>query len=390
MDGAYKDTLLQKKAGRRRAWAKALERFDLAWQSLEARLCSAVLITEVASLTLWIALKGLSTDYAPGGNAAGLLCRSLISAAVLGGVAHLVTRSRGGKMHRRAVASAFTLGLFVAGHLWAHAGVLWASNLLNDLQNASVLMLVGGLRGLATRLTLWVALLGASLATSRGKHIHVDVLIRNVPPKLRVPTAVLGSVVAAVVCAVAAFGFVDYIGIAAFRISAARPCPAEANRACETTAGEKLVAMRKAMGSDLFLLGRQASLDLRSLPRAIAGVPYDAWMTSTEWNAWLDGAGWDAHFDRNAVDALHMDPSAPAATRMPQVTVPGTGEDARGLLTRDMSLVFPFGLAVIALKFLLRAALLNSGQVRVDPEAVLDHDAPAHTRERDDAAAVAT
>ena len=117
MDGAHNDTLLHKKAGARGSWAETLGRFDLAWQRLEARLCTAVLITEVASLTLWIALRGLSTDYAPGGNAAGLLCRSLISAAVLGGAAHLVTRSRGGKVHQRAVASAFTFSLFVAGHL---------------------------------------------------------------------------------------------------------------------------------------------------------------------------------------------------------------------------------------------------------------------------------
>ncbi len=389
MAGAHKDTLLHKKAEARQSWAEALGRFDLAWQGLEARLCTAVLITEVASLTLWIALRGLSTDYAAGANAAGLLCRSLISAAVLGGSAHLVTRSRGGKVHRRAVASAFTLGLLVAGHLWVHAGVRWASNLLNELQNASVLMLVGGLRGLVTRLTLWLALLGASLATSRGKHIHVDVLVRHVPAKLRVPTAVMGSVAAAVVCAVAAFGFVDYIGIAAFRISATQPCPAEPSRACETPAGEKLGAMRKAMGSDLFVLGRQASLDLRSLPRVVAGVPYDAWMTAAEWNAWLDGADWNSHFDKSALDAVHMDPAAPAAKRMPQVTVPGAG-DARGLLTRDMSLVFPFGLAVIAVKFLLRAALLISGRARVEPEAVLDDDARVHTRERDDAATVAT
>ncbi len=202
-------------------WAAPLERFDVAWQALEARLCATVLIVEVASLTLWITLRGLSTDYAPGGNAGGLLCRSLLSAALLGGVTHLATRHRGETIHRRAVATAFTLGLFVVGRLWAHVGVLWASNLLNCLQNASVLMLVGGLRGLATRLTLWVALLGASLATSRGKHIHVDVLIRYVPVKLRVPTALVGSLAAAVGPAPSrSSGFVDYIGIAAFRVGA--------------------------------------------------------------------------------------------------------------------------------------------------------------------------
>jgi TRAP-type C4-dicarboxylate transport system permease small subunit len=368
-------------------WAAPLERFDVAWQALEARLCAAVLIVEVASLTLWITLRGLSTDYIPGGNAGGLLCRSLLSAALFGGVTHLATRHRGETIHRRAVATAFTLGLFVVGRLWAHVGVLWASNLLNCLQNASVLMLVGGLRGLATRLTLWVALLGASLATSRGKHIHVDVLIRYVPVKLRVPTAIVGSLAAAVVCAVAVFGFVDYIGIAAFRVSAMQPCPGDSTKACDTPTGEKLAAIGKEMSSDLFLLGRQASLDLRSVPRVLVGTPYDKWMTAAEWNSWLDGADWTAHFDKSAIAALHMDPSAPDATRMPQITVPGTGEDARGLLIRELNFVFPFGLAIIALKFLLRIVLIISGHVRVDPEAELDDEALTKSHERDDEAA---
>jgi hypothetical protein len=369
------------------AWGEPLERFDNAWQALEARLCAAVLIVEVVSLTLWIILRGLSTDYTPGGNASGLLCRSLLSGAVLGAGTHFATRGRGEKIHRRAVTTAVTLGLLVVGRFWAHTGLLWASNLLNCLQNASVLMLVGGLRGLATRLTLWVALLGASLATSRGKHIHVDVLIRYVPVKLRVPTAIVGSLAAAVVCVFAVFGFVDYIGIAAFRVSAMQPCPGEPTKSCDTPTGEKLAAITKEVSSDLFLLGRQASLDLRSLPRVITGTPYDKWMRADEWNAWLDGADWTAHFDKAAVDALHMDPSAPAATRMPQITVPGTGEDARGLLIRELNFVFPFGLAVVALKFFLRILLVISGHVRVDPEAELDDEALVHSHERDDEAA---
>jgi len=369
------------------AWGARLERLDIAWQDLEARLCAVVLLVEVGSLTLWITLRGLSTDFVPGGNAAGLLCRSLLSAAVLGAAAHFATRGRGEKMHRRAVTVAFTFGLLVAGRLWAHAGVAWASNLLNCLQNASVLMLVGGLRGLATRLTLWVALLGASLATSRGKHIHVDVLIRYVPARLRIPTAALGAAAAALVCCVAVFGFVDYIGIAAFRVPAMQPCPGDAGKACDTPTGVKLAAIGKEVGSDFFLLGRQASLDLRSVPRAIIGVPYDKWMKTAEWNEWLDGADWKAHFDKSAVDALHMDPSAPDATRMPQITVPGTGEDARGLLIRELNFVFPFGLAAVTLKFLLRILLIVSGHVRVDPEAELDDEALVNSHGRDDEAA---
>lgn len=367
-------------------WAAPLVRLDEGWQSLEARLCAWVLIFEVSSLTLWIALKGLSTDYT-GGNAAGLLTRQLISMAVLGGGAHLAFRERGGKTHRNAVLAGILLGFLIVGRLWAHVGVTYGSNLLNCLQNASILMLFGGLRGVATRLTLWLALLGASLATSRGKHIHVDVLIRYVPKKLQAPTSVIGWFAAAIVSFVAMLGFVDYICIAEFRVPAMQDCPGEVGKTCDTPTGAKLSMMAHEISADFFLLGRQASLDLKSLPRVLTGTPYDKWMTAPEWNAWLDGADWTAHFDKAAIDALHMDPSDTNATRMPQVVVPGTGEEARGLLIRDANLVFPFGLAIIALKFLLRIVLVLTGHIHVDPEAELDDPELKASHERDDQAA---
>ena len=75
-----------------------------------------------------------------------------------------------------------------------------------------------------------------------------------------------------------------------------------------------------------------------------------------------------------------MDPSQPDATRMPQVPVPGTGEEARGLLVRELDFVFPFGLVVIALKFLLRILLILTGRVDVDPEAAHAEEDLAHAR----------
>jgi Tripartite ATP-independent periplasmic transporters, DctQ component len=349
------------------SWATPLSRFDDAWQRLEARLCAAVLVAEIGALTLWISLKGLSSDFAPGGNAAGLVYRSVVTAALLGGAAHLAARRRAPRVHSVAVALAMALGL-ASGRLWVHVAVGWSSNVLNWLQNASVLMLIGGLRGLATRLTLWLALLGASLATSRSKHINVDVLVRYLPKRLRLTAAIGGWLAAAAVCGVGVIGFADYISIAEYRISAVQPCPADPARLCDTGAGEKLKTLARAASSDFFLLGRQLSLDGRSLPRVLAGRPYDQWMSAIDWNAWLDGADWTAHFDKPAVDALHMDTSVPAAARMPQVAVPGTGEEARGLLIRELNFVFPFGLAVIALKFLLRALIGIADGPQVDLE----------------------
>ncbi len=344
---------------------EAIARLDGVWQKLEARLCAAVLVVEIASLTLWVALNGFAKDYAPGQNAGGLVFRGFVSAACLGCAAHLATRRRGERVHAIATCAAVFAGI-VGGGLWAHAGVHYASNFLNWLQNASALMLIGGLRGLATRLTLWLALLGASLATSSGRHIHVDVVLRFVPASLRKATAILGQLAAALVCVFAVAGFVDHIAIAEYRASAVHPCPVDPSRACETSVGERLATVREGVSVDLFLLGRQASLDVRSLPRVLAGRPYDKWMTATEWNTWLDGADWGAHFKKSAVDALRMNPSAPSATRSPQVSAPGTGEEASGLLVRDLDFVFPFGLAVIALKLLLRVVLLLRGRAEVD------------------------
>ncbi len=364
-----------------------LERVDAAWQRLEARLCAAVLVAEIASLTLWIALKGLSSDYVPGGNAAGLIFRAMVGATALGVAAHLGTRRRGQTVHRAATTAAVVVGLLLA-RAWAHTGVMWGSNALNWLQNASVLMLIGGLRGLATRFTLWVALLGASLATSRGKHIHVDVLIRYVPAKLQKPTALVGQIAAMVVCVFGAIGFMDYIAISIYRTDAVKPCAADASRMCETTVGEKISSVKEKAASDFFLLGRQASLDVRSIGHVLGGTPYDKWMTAPEWNAWLDGADWNAHFDKTAVDAVRMDPTNATAVRMPQVPVPGTGEEARGLLVRELDFVFPFGLAVIALKFLLRIVLILLGRIDVDPEAAHKEEDLSHAEERDHEAAV--
>jgi hypothetical protein len=367
-------------------WGKPLLRFDAAWQLLESRLCATVLTVEIAALALWVFLRGLASDYFPGENAAGLICRSLLTAGVLAALAHLATSKRGLTIHRAGVGAGLLVGL-LAGRLWAHTGVVWSSNLLNWLQNASVFMLIGGLRGLVTRLTFWIAFLGASLATSRAKHIHIDVLLRYVPSKLRVPTAIIGWLGAAVVCLVAFCGFVDYIAIAQYQATATVPCPVDTNAVCDAPVSDKLGVVAKETAADFFLVGRQASLDLRSFPRVLVGTSYETWMSASEWNAWIDGADWTSHYDKTAVDAQKIDASDPSATHVPAVEVPGRGGEARGLLVRELDLIFPFGLLMIALKFLLRIAILLSGNIRLDAASELDEDALVRAEKRDEAAA---
>jgi C4-dicarboxylate transporter, DctM subunit len=348
------------------SWGTAVARFDAGWQRVESWLCVTVLTAEILSLTLWVVLKGLSTESGYG-DRSGQACRILLSMACLGSAAHLASRRAlraRPVLHRAVVALGLVVGLGVA-RLWIHVGLHASSNALNWLQNASSLMLIGGLRALATRLTLWLALLGASLATSLGKNIHVDVVVRYIPPRFRSATAIAGWLAAAVVCAAGAVGFVDYIAISDFRAAATHPCAPDASKLCDAPVRERLTTLGRGMSLDFFVLGRQMSLDLKSLPHVLAGDPYDHWMTATEWNAWLDGADWTAHFDPAAVGALHMDPSAPGATRAPQVSCPGTGEEPGGLLIRDLNLVFPFGLAILAVKFLLRVLLAALG--KLDP-----------------------
>jgi TRAP-type C4-dicarboxylate transport system permease small subunit len=367
-------------------WGKPLLRLDASWQALESRLCATVLGVEIAALAIWVFLRGLASDYFPGENAAGLICRSLLTAGVLSALAHMATHKRGLAIHRAGVGAALVIGL-IAGRLWAHMGVAWFSNLLNWVQNASVFMLIGGLRGLVTRLTFWIAFLGASLATSRAKHIHIDVLLRYVPSKLRVPTAIVGWFGAAVVCLVAVCGFVDYIAIAQYQAMATVPCPVDSNAVCDAPVSDKLGFVAKETSADLFLLGRQASLDLRSLPHVLAGTPYETWMSASDWNSWLDGADWTSHYDKATVDAQKVDASDPAATHVPAVEVPGRGGDARGLLVRELDLIFPFGLLMIGLKFLLRIAIALSGNIRLDAASELDEDALQRAEKRDEAAA---
>jgi hypothetical protein len=125
---------------------------------------------------------------------------------------------------------------------------------------------------------------------------------------------------------------------------------------------------------------------MKAFPRVLIGTPYDKWMSGAEWNAWLDGADWTEHYPKAAVEAQHVDASVPGSTHMPGVQIPGLG-DARGLLSRELDFVFPVGMWVIAIKFLIRILLVISGHVRIDPEAELDDDALTHSHERDAAAA---
>jgi TRAP-type C4-dicarboxylate transport system permease small subunit len=364
----------------KKAWGEPLARFDKKWTNFESRLCAWVLMAEVVALCLWIALKGLSAEYQTTGegdkNVSGVVFRALITATFLGLAAHRVTRPKVGpdakgfaeaeQRHRVVVTTAVILGL-AGGRLWANGGVGYFSNLLNWMQGASLLTLIGGLRGVATRLTLWLALLGASIATAKGKHINIDVVMRFLSPRMRVPVALVGWIAAAVMCTAGAWGFVDHIAIALFHAPPSEPCKDDPKKDCRVSGADKLSHVGTAVSTDMFLVGRQISLDLKSLPHVIAGTHYNEWMKGSEWNAWIKDGSWTDHFPQAEVDGLLATPERLNEFHVPAVSIPG-GEEVHGLLIKDADFVFPFGMFMIAVRFILRCLLVLSGQLRVDPD----------------------
>lgn len=330
------------------AWGRPLVRFDEAWTRLEARLCVGVLLLEVLSLSLWVALKGLSAPP-DSESPAGVVFRGLIGALVLGAVGYFAPRKQSLQVRRAISMGGVVLGIALA-KAWANVGVSFGSNLLNWYQQASSLTLLGGLRGVGTRLTLWLALLGGSLATGAGKHITIDLITRFLKPKARLPVVLSGWLGAAVICASASWGFFDHISIDSFGADAdARP-------------SAKVSAVTKGLGENFFVLRRQLSLDLKTLPHVMRGEPYADWLTGTEWNQWIDDSGFAERYGKEAAEGLKIGADD---RRAPAVLIPGKGE-MRGDLIDTANLVFPFGLLMIAIRFVLLSLLVLSGHKSIE------------------------
>jgi len=372
----------KKPSGPGSAWVQPLVRFDEWWTRWEARLAVGVLGAEIFSLCTWIALKGMSAEYRPADqtdpdapvDVSGVIFRAIVGALVLGIGAHFALRPKDPAKrktdirYQAGVSAAAIIGLLVS-YRWANAGSAYFSNLLNWLQSASTLTLFGGLRGMATRFTLWLALLGASLATAQGKHINVDVVMRFLTPKMRLPVALVGWLAAALVCLSGAWGFVDHLAIAEFKISMEAPCANDATKMCAVGPTERLGKVRHEMGRDFFLARRQAALDFKSWSKVLGGTKYETFLHAAEWNEWMRAGDWEEYFTKEDVQGQMMDESDTKLTRLPLINIPGTGENTMGLLIRDIDFVFPFGLLMIALRFLLRCVLAIGGAVKVDVDA---------------------
>lgn len=335
------------------AWGRPFARFDVLWTRFETALCTAVLALEIVALAAWIALRGLSTP--PGAGLAGTVFRALTGGLVLGSIGYFALRRRAPALARFAGAAGFVIGLLLS-RLWASAGVNWASNLLNWYQQGSGLTLVGGLRGLGTRLTLLLALLGGSLATAAGKHVTIDLVTRFVQPRVRVPVVLFGWLGAAIVCLATSWGFFDHIAIENYGARADAP------------ALEKVGRVGHGLSEGWFVARRQLELDVQTFPRVVAGESYSEWLSGARWNEWVRDGGFAERYGAAAAKQLELPPDA---TKTPIVVIPGHGE-ARGELVKASNLVLPIGLAILAMRFLLLIVLVLSRHRTIDPEPYVE------------------
>src|SRR5262249_14861381 len=154
--------------------------------------------------------------------------------------------------------------------------------------------------------------------------------------KLRMPVTILNYLFAATVCFAAVWGFYDHIAIESYGSRA------------DDTRKQKIDNGLHHINNHLFFTRKQIRLDLRSLSHLLTNERSDSWMTAAAWNEWVDGAGFESHFDPDKVKNLHI----PEGTHPPFVVSPD-GEPTRSALAHTLGLVFPFGLLMIALRFLL-------------------------------------
>ncbi len=231
-----------------------------------------------------------------------------------------------------------TLAGVAVSPLWKGFAVSWGGNLLGWLQDGSTLTLLGGLRGLGTRLTLALALLGGALATAAGRHVTIDLLSRSLPGRTRKAATLIGGLAASLVCFASAWGFFDFIAVDTFQ------------GAPEATLSARVSEVSTGISRHFFFFRRQLALDARMLPKVLAGEKWDDSLTGDQWNAWLDAGGWDRWIDADQLHRLHEDA---AAKRVPLIITPG--EAPRSLLAHSLNLIVPWGLLWIALRFLLWA-----------------------------------
>jgi len=371
------------------SWTKPLVRLDALWTKIETYLVLGVLIAAILYMTGWVTLNAFHTKGGKLANFPGIIL-------TFAGLASAASWTRIPPRERLPKKLLLPAVLFVFGIILLLVAKKqdYFANVSRWLADASLIKQMGTPQIVSARLfTIWVALLGGSLATGAGRQINIDVVMRFIGPKPRLGVALLGYIISAFACFVIAWGFVDYLAIT--RYGAAKTA----------TVSEKLGTISKSIGRHSFVVRRQIALDVRSFGKVVvANQPFDKWYTGAEWNQELNEKGWADVYPPNPPAADATPPAVPypgkpclsqkelddltakggsvnpdwrlpgscdigdgTSTRAPLATAPAP--DDRTPLEADLSLLFPWGFLMIGLRFALRGLLALGGAVSTDPNA---------------------
>lgn len=328
------------------AWGRPFAKLDAMWTWFETRMLFVTLITLITLLCTWIGLRGMQDRN----SIAGIFFRALFGMGALGAVARYATKKLALNDTQR---TWVTLLAIAAGaglaKSWAHFGNDYFQGALDWLQQGSSISLFGGLRGISTRLTMLVALIGGSLACASGTHINVDVIVRFAPKNMRKIAHVVAMLGASLVCLSASYGFFDFIAISGFHAATEAPMSA------------KFAAVGKELGGDFFVLRKQLSLDAGALPFVVQGKRWnsDERMNGREWNEFVDEGGFVERYGAEATAGIKATAADLDKPRRPFVIVPGGS--AAGSLLEGLNLVFPIGFLMLGLRLLLRVVLVLAG-----------------------------
>jgi tripartite ATP-independent transporter DctQ subunit len=337
-------------------WAAPLVRLERVWTKLETRLLFVALLALTFCLCLWITMRGMK-EPVEADIPAGTFFRMIAGAAILGGIARLATRKRLDEQKRTWITvGAVVLGLATA-KLWRGVGIDYFARLNDWLQQGSTVSLFGGVLGISTRLTILVALIGASLAASSGQHINIDVFLRMMPKRFHRSTSIASGVAAASICVMVGWAMFDHLALT------------ELGASDEATATQKVSVAGGKLGEMFFVWRKQVVLDLGALPYVVRGEKWNApeRMTGREWNEELETGGFVERYGREKIDALKAPEAQLDQPWTPFVVVPDT--ETRGILKNGVDLLmWPLGLGFIALRFLLRALLTAGGFLAGGPQ----------------------
>ncbi len=272
----------------------------------------------LGGLLFGVALKGLSAAS----EMTGFFCRAAIVSLTLAGLASTFFR------HRILTVSLACLGIGLAWPLRLF-GAAWFQNIAAWIQEASVLCWFGGLRGLSTRLTVALVMLGAALATGDGRHISIDILTRWLGGRWRQYLATLTALLSAAVCVVTAVGFLDFIAIDTFGARS------------DDSWRVKLGQVSRVFVEHVEHVRTQLAVDLFVAPRILKGTPYQQSLNGEEWNRLV----------ATHSQAGNMQEPDTLQKRVPLLMPPNVSP--RSLLLKDFNLLIPFGLLWVALRFLL-------------------------------------